>query len=635
MRKFRKKVRAATTQVPIDPESPNRPVNLRLKGGQTMSIPRSELVRRAMAIQVAQRVMELADGIHVNEFGRRIILDRQWERIYADPSPDMRIIAGAQKGKTLYQLVKTMAQVSLDLAVGWVLPKENKIGELVSGKLDPTIENTEYYRELRDSATNYVNRTKFKTFGRFGRLHIVTANSETELTSFTADCMHVDERDFCHPSNLPMYPARMNRSDYRLTDEISTPTVDGRRSELGVRTVNNIHSEFLDGDQHRWFTRCPHCGHEQILDWYENIVSVEHDESGRIKAFRVLDVEWDDSGQRDIRVCCSRPGCGLPFDRCGDGRWRAMNPGARIRTYWVESLATSVGPSMAELVKKFTLALGNPTKMQVFHNQDLGRTYAGGHMRFTEELFKRCAGDYRMQQRSDGPCTIGIDVNRPWLDVSISQWRDGKQRKIFVGKGDYSDQQIVTMFRRFNIVGGVIDMQPETKYAMRLRETIRERTGKQLVLCKYATNDAAAPRSVTAAGERPTDKPHTITVNRTVAIDALFESMQTKTLMWFADWREACEGRLFGDFNAPTRRLAVSDLGVERYTWLGEPDHALHAAVYDQIAGDLWGMNVIRDLSGIGPFMTTIMHSSGGTVPDSLRSTARGPADSGPVMFMG
>ena len=602
-------------------------VGLRDANGKVhpVRMSRRDLVRRTMAATVAKQTLHLADNVHINEAGKNIELDHQWRQIYADPSPDMRVIAPAQRGKTLYELVKTMAQLSLGLAVGWVMPKKAKVRELVHGKLDPTIKNTPAYREVVGGSGG-TDTVAFKTFGDYGRLYIVTCNSTDELTSFTADAMHVDERDFCNRTNLPMYPSRMSRSDYALSDEISTPTLEGRATRVGVRGIDNIHSEFLAGDQLRFHTPCPHCGHWQILDWYRNIVTVELDESGRIVKFDVLDQDWSPGSAMDLRVVCEK--CRYPFDRTTPGRWAAVMPGMLMRTYWVEALASEHGPNMATLLDRFSKALGNPTKMQHFHNLDLGRTYSGGMLRFTEDLVNRCViKGHRMLQSCDQPCTIGIDVNRPWMDVQISIYPDGKQTKIYTEKIQGGKETILALTKRFNIKGGVIDAQPETTYAREIQTELEE-MGIPLILCKYATSPMTKLYIVSEAGDNPKlDPPRLITADRTIAIDTVFELMQKGGIAWFEEWAEVLNGALLDEFMTPVRTLSVNEkTGIERFAWEGKPDHAVHVSVLELLAAELLGMTINRDFSMLGPFMSPLMHTMPTTqdsrqivTPDAVR----------------
>lgn len=546
---------------------------------------RAEAERRAMAVDVARRSLELIRDHHRTEKGQPVELEHQWKQIYADPSPDMRVISAAQKGKTLWQLVKTFAQLTLGLNVGWIMPNKDKVSELVQGKINPTITNTPLYADLQKSGGG-VDSVQMKMFGN-ATLYVKTAESSKQLTSFSSDCMHVDERDFCNRENLPMYTSRMLWSPFKLTDETSTPTLEGVVGKLGEAGTDNIHAEFLAGDQFRYFSVCEHCGRQQIIDWYNNIVEVQCDESGRIRDFRVRDEHWE--GQvPDIRPICVE--CHHPMDRLRPGFWKSLNPGATMRTYWVEALAIVYGEEIWQLVEKFTKCLGNPSKMQHFHNMDLGRPYAGGMMRFTADLFRECAEDgYRMLERSDGPCTIGIDVNRPWLDVHISRWVGGRQRKVYVAKMEAKEERLIGLFERFNIIGGVIDNQPETNFAIGLQETIMQQTGRWIVRCKYATNPQVNPLVISEAGERTFDPPNLVSLDRTCAIDSLFEDFVMRRLVWFEEWRSALDGMLFEEFHNLVR-VFVTDGPKERIDWVGKPDHQLHAAVYDALAGEIFGL---------------------------------------------
>jgi len=615
--------------------SPSDIVTVSVKRGDRsypVEIQRGELIRRAMATNVAKQVMHLVANHHRNEIGRPVILDPQWMQIYADPSTDMRIISAAQRGKTLYQLVKTFAQLTLGMSVGWVMPKEGKVHELVHGKLDPTIKQTPLYASLQEFS-NGRDSVKFKTFGPYAKLHIVTANSADELTSFSADAMHVDERDFCNRQNLPMYTSRMNFSPYKLTDEISTPTVEGtKRGALTQRGTDNIHSEFLAGDQYRYFTPCNKCGHLQILDWFDNFVEVRYDDGGRIMDFQIRDQDWSPGAARDIRAMCAQ--CHYPMNRNEHGLWKPQNPTAAMRTYWVEALASTVGKTMASLLDTFQQALGNPSKMQQFFNMDLGRPFAGGMMRFGAELFEKCVrAGMRMADPMGaavkGPCTIGIDVNRPYLDIHVSKWFNGRQMKVWCGKINGGEEHVVRLIKHFGITGGVIDHQPETKFSIRIQEAALAH-GCRIVRCKYANNEQVKPVVISEAGENPVlDPPRLITVNRTVAIDTLYESMAMGRVDWFEEWNQVIDGALADEFSNPVRKLVINEQGTEKFVWDGIPDHQLHAAVYDLLAGTVLEMDCVKNFDDIGPYINVIQHSHGDVFPTEQRW------DNNPMILLG
>lgn len=599
---------------PVRRRSGSERVRVDIGGGRVVEVERRELLRRAMGAQIALRRMELIQRHHRTESNRPILLEPQWEQIYADPAPDIRIVSAAQRGKTTRTIVDIMAQLSLGLSVGLVMPKDQKVKELVQGKLDPTIRNTELYQDMLDAN----DTVHFKSF-RSARLHIVTSNSKSELTSFSADCMHVDERDLCDPQNLPMYPSRMNASDYKLSDEISTPTLDPPKAGDGRYTVDNIVSEFLTGDQHRWYVKCPHCDWWQVCDFYENLVNVEKDESGRILDYHIRDRAWHAKCGRDIHLCCAR--CGEAFDRLRPGVWRAENVGARKRSYWVEPLNLEMGPSMQALVDMFAASLGNPSKMQHFHNLFLGRTYAGGLQRFDEALFTACAGSHHMATDCAGPCTIGIDVNRPYLDIQITMHAGGRRVKILAAKTRDDPQTLVRLMRRYGVKVGCIDQDPESRFAQAVQDEC-QKYRIHLIRVKYASNQQAKAISVSEPGDNPAfDPPRMVTVDRTHVIDALYMVMQNRQVEWFREWKTALDGKLFDEFRNPVRIYIPPEEGRrERMAWEGGPDHQMHAAVLDLLAETLGGIRGMANYEEVSPIVVETGHSS-------LQSTGPGVMD--------
>lgn len=580
--------------------------------GRDRQITRAEGIQRVMAKLVTMRVQELARDHHITELGRKVDLtmNHQWDQIYREDNPHLTIIAAAQSGKTLYNIIKMIAQASLGLAVGLVMPKDEKVTELVRGKLDPTIKNTPFYSALV-AMSGGNDAVKYKTFGQYGRLHLVSCNSESELTSFTADCMHIDEYDFCDRNNLAMYPYRMNQSKYKLVDQICTPTVPGTVAKAGQSRVDNIHSEFLFGTQNRYHTTCPHCALRQVLDWYKNVIRAAHDESGRIITFDVRDKDYQPGTGTDLRVCCANSKCERPFDRTARGIWIPGRPHAARASYWVNPLASIVGGSLESYLNSFQISLGNPSKMQNFHNMGLAMVFAGGAAQFTEELFRKCTerGHY-MLQSSDGPCTMGIDVNRPWFDVQISKWlRDRTQIKVHVAKVQ-GEEQLYALMQRFNVTKAVIDNDPEASVSARIQQKAWENLRIRVVRCRYSTHDMPELLTVSEPGENPViDPPMLVTVNRTIAIDGVYETMQRQMVKWFESWRTELDEALYHEFTNPVRKLVQHEGMRPRYIWAGDPDHQLHASVYDWLTSEIPNLSIWHDLSNITPAVTEVTHS--------------------------
>lgn len=565
-------------------------VRIDLPDGGHVLLSDRELRRITMGMKIGERVADLIH-VHRNEHDRPIDFSAnpQWRRIFLDPSPDIRVQSSAQQGKTLCALLRQFAGADLGLSCGWVMPKEELRNQFVNDKVERTINNTPYYR-AQIAAAKGSDATKMKHWGKGakGALIYVGCNSPTELMSFSADMMNIDERDQCHRDNLGLYPSRMNRSPFALTFEISTPTVPGEKRRAGVQLdADNINTELLNGDYHRYYSCCPHCGYSQRLDFYEHIIKCTQDEAGRIIDYKVLDPEWDGFDGRDARVVCKN--CERPFDRMiPDADWMYTNPGARIRSYEVNRMTSALGDTVNALIMGFASSMGNASKLTIFNTMTLGMPFAGGHLSFSQALFQQCDRGYQQAINSVEPTTAGIDVNVPYFDIQISRWFDlprGEQKQVkLAAMKVLRKDDAHAVLKRFNVRRACMDSKPEHHLAIEFQHEAAA-YGCQVIRCKYATQDQPKEIVISQAAEHPSDPPRLVTVARTISIDALHASMLNGECDWFAGWAAACDGRMLEEFTRSVRRLVRGETGQERYEWVGKPDHQLHAAVLDRLAG--------------------------------------------------
>lgn len=555
-----------------------------------------------MGRQLAEMRMWLIEHIHRTDKDRKVSFDKnpQWKEIYEDPSPDVVLMASAQVGKSLFGGITLFAAAELGLECGWVLPTDPKRNEFVHDKIERTIQNTQYYAD-RISEARGPDSTRTKHYrGRDGKstvLHFSTAASDKELVAYSADFMGVDEYDRCDRANLRLVPSRMNQSDYRLTLKVSTPTIPGYQpKDRSQSAPDNIETLFLTGDQGNWYLPCPHCGMWQKPGFYENFVQVEHDDAGRIIDWKVLDQDWSPGSAIDVRMCCANKTCGKPSDRMADGKWRFDNRGAAYRSRWVNRLVADIGEPIADIIDRFSKALGNPTAMQQVHNMDLGISYAGGFVGFKEELFRRCSESdaYTMLSSYEGGLTTaGIDVNVPFYDVQISRWeKNNKQRpqvKLFAGKIQGRDN-LYRLLRAFNVKVACMDQQPELNMAVEIQAESIEKIGCKVVRCKYSSHPIAQPYIVSEAGDSVGDPPRLLTLDRTATIDRLYQTMLNREVRWFSNFAEVIGGQMLAEMSRPVRTLITGDRGDERFAWVNGPDHQLHAANLDRVAGEVGGM---------------------------------------------
>lgn len=574
---------------------PAQTVRLHIRiGGEDkwVDVDRKKLLRLHMGRQLAEMIQSMVKTIHRTERSEKVDLDTnpQFQEIYRDPNPDLRTMSSAQVGKTLYGVVRHFAAARLGLNIGYIMPTEDARNRFIKEKINPTIQAVPDYMERMGAAG--LGSVKIKRFrndtGGFTNIFYPGCNSAHDMRSFSADAINVDEYDFCPRENLHLYPARMNYSNYALTYETSTPTLPGDPPNVpAAERSDNIHSKVLEGTDKHYHIKCDHCDFEQELEWTKHIVQEDLDSAGRLVDFRIRDPLYEPGKARDVHPVCLR--CHKPFSRLKVGRWIAFNPTSQISSYTINRLNSPMGKSIAGLVKTYAEAIGNPTKMQVFYNYDIGRPFAAGNVKFTDELFKRCALEgYHALETCDRPSSAGIDVNVPFFDVQCTDYPEGmscRARVTWAGKIQ-GEESLIARIKAMGVRFVCIDQQPELNTATRLQDEFMK-AGIYCTLVRYSSHPASKMITVSKAAEFPHDPPLQVTVDRTGNIDAHYEDMLLRRLGWPANWASLQEGRVRSEYLKPVRQVEKDENGVEHYGWVGKPDHSLHAGVLNRIAGIL------------------------------------------------
>lgn len=590
----------------LPPQEPRAPdpdaVRITMPGGRVVEISRKDALRLAMGHQLARRIQELVATVHRNEKGDPIdlMINPQWGEIYADGNPDMDIVSPAQFGKSIYMILRLLAGGTLGLSSAMILPTDDARNRMVKEKVDPIIECVPYYAEqmLGSTGTGSVRLKRFGKGADARTLYFINSESQKECIAFTTDVLNVDEYDFCNRGNVGVLPARMNRSEFRLRLNTSTPTLPGDApgSTSAADKSDNICTNALHGTDKHYMTCCPHCDFVQELVWEQNVVKENVDENGRLVSFEVLDQDFNPDSHVDLKVCCANPKCKRPFDRArAKARWIARRPQAKSSSYWINRLNSPLGDPLKTLLlgnDQYAMSIGNPTKMQAFYNMNMGRAFAAGHMRFTEDLFRRCiVKGWRMRQTFGGPVAVGIDVNQPYFDIQADYWFQeplhGKFERIKVFAGKVAgEENVYPLVEGLGAACVCIDQQPELNTAYRMKEEFEKR-GIYCILAKASTHPLSKLIIESTPGDTPMAPPQQVTFDRVAGIDDVYSDMQRMKLGWFEEWAEAIDGRLKTEFTKPVRAISRTDEGDERYTWIGKPDHQLSACVLAKLAGTL------------------------------------------------
>lgn len=294
------------------------------------------------------------------------------------------------------------------------LPGEVGMNKWVAQKLQPMIDETPAVRETLTSVASREssNTRTFKDYAG-GQLYIEHAGSPSRLKSTSVRTLVVDEFDE-FAANLVGGddPAAMldgRTSAFPGTYQrlyISSPQIKGQ---------SRTEEKWLISDQRRYFVACPHCQHEQYLQW-----------SGLKWEARRHPVH----GRRAWYVCQE---CGSEIEEhhktemIRAGRWIATNPEGRIRGYHINCLYYQIGlgPRWADLVEMWLEAQNDPARLKTFVNDRLAETWEDPTMRrVRHEAIADRAEAYPLRTAPAGvlAITAGLDTQDDRIAAHVTGW---------------------------------------------------------------------------------------------------------------------------------------------------------------------------------------------------------------------
>jgi phage terminase large subunit GpA-like protein len=293
-----------------------------------------------------------------------------------------------------------------------VLPGEVSMNKWIAQKLGPLIEETPAVRRAMSSVAtrDSANQRTFKDFAG-GQLYMEHAGSPQRLKSTSVRKLIVDEIDEIVAAMrtgddpVAMLDGRTSAfpSNYQRL-KIGTPTLEG---------VSRVDAEYKKSDQRRYHVPCPHCGHEQPLEW-----------SG---------LHWNAEATACWYMCSECAACIDEHQKTAmiaAGRWVADNPDSKIRGYTINCLyyPFGLGPRWLELVHMWRDAQHDPAKLKTFVNDRLAQTWEDPAMRAVKHnIIADRAEPYRLRTAPLGvlAITVGVDTQDNRLAVHIVGWGRG------------------------------------------------------------------------------------------------------------------------------------------------------------------------------------------------------------------
>lgn len=444
--------------------------------------------------------------------------DYQFQKAIADDMhPDLSCKKCSQIGLTEVQLRKFLAILARSTAINGIfsLPNEKMFTKIYNGRLKPILEADDIFNP--PSVIKPIrNKDQVQIRDSFG---YITACTEGDATSISADFLFHDEVDLSPQEILALYQSRLQGSDMQMTQGFSTPTF-----------VNfGIDKKYRMTDQREYMIRCRACNTYQVPRFSPEFVHLDNFDYGDVESF--MDLTSEQISLLDLQNChvkCHKPSCGARLD-LGDGErreWVATYPSrTNFRGYQVRPFSTSrLRPSyiFTQLAK-----YQEDGYIRRFYNTVLGEEYTAADAQLQRADIEACMarGTPNIPDiPANTACYMGIDVGFT-CHITIS-FDDSDGMPVFVlfetVPAAFLEQRVTELRKIYTIVQGAVDRFPYTPQA----DALRDFTGGVIVPIQYRGTAALQP-----VFEPDTKILSHYSANRTLILDRLHSWVSHRKLV--------------------------------------------------------------------------------------------------------
>lgn len=500
--------------------------------------------------------------------------------VYADLSPEITIIKGAQLGFSTWAMCRTLWMLTtFSCTVIYTFPTREQVSEYTAARIDPIIKQTPYLM----SRIEDVNSVKLKKFRRdltrtdagVSLVYFQGAAKEADAIAVDADLVVHDEEDKSNPQVINQYTERLTASRFKYRARLSTPTIPGK----------GVDRSYKGTDQMKWLVTCSACNAEFELRFPKE----EGDPRSNIEPHTLAEVY-----QRNIppRYICHLCKATLTDIDRGSGRWVPLRPETGLpRGYQISQMA-------APWISAYDILKGRSDAIYEsdFWNLKIGMAWMAGTTSMTRAVLEARATDNRMQLTGFG-CFMGVDVGQ-MLDIIIEQYDEAGQAHVvkiarvpWDPAGDF--EELDQFMRDFDIQVCVMDRLPETGMARRFASRWNDPGVTRVYLCSYREETSnATSREVKFIENDPdvrSDDSSSVKAPRNELLTQVSNELVKR--LWLPMVDGSPEYEAFFDHCWNAKRTPHYDDGadatktVATYVWENTgPDHLFHALAYAYLA---------------------------------------------------
>ena len=394
----------------------------------------------------------------------------------------------------------------------------------------------------------------------------VSANVEGDATSTPVDFIINDEYDLSNQEFLALVNSRIQHSNFKIKQSLSTPTFDS----FGVSL------EYSTSDQREYWCQCEHCNHWQIpmynLDnvYIPNLPDSVGDLRRDIDPTLAVSLDLDNA-----YVKCSKCGKRLNLGDDAKREWVAKYPDrTHSRGYWIRPFSSDLlsikylVTTMADFIKK--------DEVRRAYNTVLGEEYADKNSRLEIKDIMECMVDDRPPEIDKGkPCFVGIDVG---VNCHLTIVTNDSDVVLFeVIPFDNLIDRMKELDEKYTIVCGAIDRHPQIILSNMLRDYSE---GRIYPVVYTGIRDADPHKDIAGNIDY-------YNVNRTNALDTIKELINTHKMKFYG------YGNLKSTITEHLRDMYRDD-GVDgkepRWIKMTGNDHFFHSLGYTFVAKKIWNI---------------------------------------------
>ena len=484
--------------------------------------------------------------------------------------PNQNVVGrkAAQMGFSETAINRVFKAIDIDkLSAAYILPTSTPDAHDFSAtRFDPALEASEHLQAMFSDVKN----TKLKRSGS-ACLYIRSSRSKSQLKSFPAAILIMDEVDEFDPSNMHLI---YERASGQLEEDvfifqISTPTYEGIM----------IDARFEESDQRHYHFKCPCCSRWDELDITSLVVTAEHQSDTRIE---------------DSHLICHHCKGVLPhetksewvtLDNC---MWVPKHTERNVAGFHIPQFYShTVHPK--RIAKLVIEAESDPQAKKELYNSKFGKPYVPDGGKVTDQHLNNCIGSHSMLTTypRDGFITMGVDIGKTidleidewWLDESIhSEDVNLLATPRVIKLAELSTfEELDQYMEDFNVRSCVIDLNPEVRKSAEFAGRFPGRVYR----CVYSREPSARELIMQEAEMK-------VSVNRTSWMDVGLGRFGLGNIVLPTNLPH----RYRSNLKSPTR---IIEGGKAFYIHKEkEPDHYAHTRTYNEIALRI-GLNVAQN----------------------------------------